>query len=234
MERSSELPASRRSPLGQGGRGLASLIAPHSRSMLRPTPCIESVIQSHRPALSRDRRRARKMISDLKLPVDPELSDVVQAVQRFTGRTILVKDLELARGLSGFCLRLEDLDLLAGTTRSSPRRRIHVRLHELGHLLFDTQADGVPPDTCSISSHNLISKESIAAELAPLLPTSTVEKVLSRPIQMRKSTCNHLTDPVERLPETFALEVLSILQLDEQSRGSGPIATAFGHRGTTL
>ncbi|MGW1616098.1 hypothetical protein ACWCQZ_42950 [Streptomyces sp. NPDC002285] len=174
------------------------------------------------------------MIGDLKLPVDPGLSDVVKAVERYTGRTILVKDFDLAPGLSGFCLRLEELDLLAGTTRSSERRRMHVRVHELGHLLFDGLVDDTLPATCSIASHNLISKESLAAELTPLLPSSTVEKVLTRPIRMRTSTRNHLTDPLERLPETFALEVLSILRLDERTRGSGPIATAFGHRGTTL
>jgi Zn-dependent peptidase ImmA (M78 family) len=167
------------------------------------------------------------------LPDDPSLKSVVEAVESYRGRKILVKDLPLAPGLSGFCVRLEDLDLLVGTTRSSERRRIHVMAHELGHLLFDDFLIEDPSAGCSIASHKLIHPESLAAGLA-LLPADTVEKVRNRPIRMRKSTRNHLTDPLERLPETFALEVLSILRLDESTRGSGPIATAFGHRGTTL
>ncbi|MEU6070588.1 hypothetical protein ABZ864_40650 [Streptomyces sp. NPDC047082] len=171
------------------------------------------------------------MIGDLNLPADPGLPDVVQAVERYTRRKILLHDHDLIPGLSGFCLRLDDMDVLVGTTRSSERRKLHVRLHELGHLLFP---DDTPLANCSITSHNLISPGDLAAELTPLLDPSVVEKVLTRPIRMRESTRNHLTDPLERLPEAFALEVLSILRLDERTRGSGPIATAFGHRGTTL
>ncbi|MDQ1031452.1 hypothetical protein QF035_009034 [Streptomyces umbrinus] len=195
-----------------------------------PVSRIEDTIHSHRRELARDRARVRRVVSKLKLPQDPGIQDVVAAAEQLRGREILRLDHPLPPGLSGFCFELPDQDVLIGTTRKSERYRTHVRAHEIGHLVMD---DEQPGNGCSINSHGFLDLDAFPLDQLAL-PADVVKEVLTRPVHLRTTTTKHLTDPVERPAETFALEILSLLRFDARTRGTGPINSALAHRSTTL
>ncbi|GAA3086597.1 hypothetical protein GCM10020000_86610 [Streptomyces olivoverticillatus] len=160
------------------------------------------------------RSTARLIRRDIGLSGVRDIQGLIDTIAERRNRPISVNFAPLPPEVSGFCARGKERDVVVVDSGASELTRLHVILHELGHLWED--------DPSHDSEHPI--DEEFVRELLPGLNPGTVLRVLAR---------SHYDTKHERRAEAFAtVMVQQHLQLDRRQDENGSMLSALAHRRT--
>ncbi|MFJ8869897.1 hypothetical protein ACIRD6_29525 [Streptomyces sp. NPDC102473] len=195
------------------------------------------------------RRRVVRFAGRLDLRPDLGLQNMVDRIAAMRGQQITIAVVPLPRTTTGLCCFGRTTDTIIVYAEAEPLHRVLITLHELWHLIEDLSQPGLalrlwtrcvrplerrglllPGRTTTFGDHSVFDVGHLP-EVLDALPPDLVRAVLEerRPVRMRGEH-NHGRDPAE----VFARQMLQMLALDEDPRGTGSITSSFAHRRTGI
>ncbi|MET9760079.1 hypothetical protein ABZ016_13650 [Streptomyces sp. NPDC006372] len=176
---------------------------------------------------------------------------MVQSIRILRGQPIKISYMPMDKATTGLCFFGDGQDTIVVNEAAEPLHRILIVLHELWHLIEDFVGPSRParlwrtciirplercglrrPDTqkSTFGDHSVFELDNVP-ELLSALPPELVHAALveRRPVRMRGEH-NDNADPAE----VFARQMLQMLDLGEDTTGTGSITSSFAHRRTGI
>lgn len=147
------------------------------------------------------RARLQSLVERLELPTDWTAEEFFTAVERFRGRRIVRLPLPSVApvGLCGLWLTCNDHDVIFLRSSPDPAMKVHVGLHEVGHMLLDHGRQG------SMSG----------SELAAVLSGTELDHLDTATVRAARGASSYATT------EEYEAELLATL-IGIETRTAGP------------